>query len=172
MTKKKFPISRMGKFYDEIDFSIENEMAREYLEGDLNIVVVLFQVNRTETNVDDVYAEAKASEIKFKAPKELRVKLNLDAAENKSYSSGMNRYMDYGNLTFNIFQEQLDELGCDINYGDYIGYADREDNIKYFTVTNDGKIYSDNSHTRLGYKGYYRTIQCVTADMNEFNPNF
>jgi len=55
---------------------------------------------------------------------------------------------------------------------DYIGYSDREDNIKYFTVTNDGKIFSDNAHTRLGYKGYYRTITCVTTDANEFNPNY
>lgn len=172
MSKKRFPVNRMGKFYDEIDFSIENEMAREYLEGDLNLVVVLFQVDRKDTLVDDVYGEAKANEIKFKAPKELRVKLKLEEAQNKSYSGGMNRYMDYGQLVFTIFQEQLDELNCDINYGDYIGYSDREDNIKYFTVTNDGKIYSDNAHTRLGYKGYYRTITCTNADMNEFLPNY
>ena len=172
MAKKRFPINRMGKFYDEIDFGLENEMAREYLEGDLNIFVVLFQVDRKETQSDDVYGEASAHEIKFRAPKELRIKLVLDAAENKAYSEGMNRYMDYGQLTFHIFQEQLDELNCDINYGDYIGFSDREDNIKYFTVTNDGKIYSDNAHTRVGYKGYYRTVTCVTADANEFLPNY
>lgn len=172
MAKKKFPINRLGRFYDEIDFGVENEMAREYLEGDLNFVVVLFQVDRTETQVDAVYGEAKSNEIRFKAPKELRVKLALEAAENKSYSAGMNRILDYGNLTFHVFQEQLTELNCDISYGDYIGYADREDNIKYFTVTNDGKIFSDNAHTRLGYKGYYRTITCVTTDMNEFDPNY
>lgn len=172
MAKKKFSINRLGRFYDEIDFGVENEMAREYLEGDLNFVVVLFQVDRTETQVDAVYGEAKSNEIRFKAPKELRVKLALEAAENKSYSAGMNRILDYGNLTFHVFQEQLTELNCDISYGDYIGYADREDNIKYFTVTNDGKIFSDNAHTRLGYKGYYRTIACVTADSDEFNPNY
>ena len=172
MAKKKFPINRNGKFYDEIDFGIENEMAREYVEGDLNFVVVLFQVDRTETQVDAVYGEAKSNEIRFKAPKELRVKLALEEAENKSYSAGMNRILDYGNLKFHVFQEQLTELNCDISYGDYIGYSDREDNIKYFTVTNDGKIFSDNAHTRLGYKGYYRTITCVTTDANEFNPNY
>ena len=106
MAKKKFPINRLGRFYDEIDFGVENEMAREYLEGDLNFVVVLFQVDRTETQVDAVYGEAKSNEIRFKAPKELRVKLALEAAENKSYSAGMNRILDYGNLTFHVFQEQ------------------------------------------------------------------
>ena len=172
MSKKRFPINRLGKFFDEIDFGIEKEMAREYLEGDLNFVVVLFQVDRKETQVDDVYGEAKSGEIRFKTPKELRVKLALEAAENKSYSGGMNRILDYGQLVFHIFQDQLDELNCDVSYGDYIGYADREDNVKYFTVTNDGKIFSDNAHTRLGYKGYYRTITCVSADSNEFLPKY
>lgn len=172
MAKKKFPVNRMGRFFDEIDFEVEKEMGREFVEGDLNITVVLFQIDRSGTQVDDVYGEAKPGQIRFKAPVELKVKIQLDQGENKSYSDGMNRYLDYGNLTFHIFQDQLTELNCEISYGDYVGYADREDNIKYFTVTNDGKIFSDNAHTRIGYKGYYRTINCTVADINEFNPNY
>jgi hypothetical protein len=171
-SNRRRPINRFGKFYDEIDFSIENEMAREYVEGDLNITVVLFEIDRRETNVDDVYGETTSSDIRFKIPKELRVKIILEEPENKTYSDGMNRYLEYGKLTFHVFQEQLDELGCDINYGDYIGYVDSETNIKYFTVSNDGKIFSDNKHTRIGYKGYYRSITCVPADANEFLPKF
>ena len=68
MAKKRFPINRLNKFFDEIDFGIEKEMAREYLEGDLNFTVVLFQVDINETMVDDVYGEAKSNEIKFKLP--------------------------------------------------------------------------------------------------------
>ena len=60
-------------------------------------------------------------------------------------------------------------MGIDISYGDYIGYPDKEDNIKYFTVSNDGKINSDNQKTRVGYSPYYRKITCVTADKDEFN---
>ena len=67
MAKKKFPINRMGRFFDEIDFEIEKEMGREFVEGDLNITVVLFQVDRKDTQVDDVYGEAKPGEIRFKA---------------------------------------------------------------------------------------------------------
>lgn len=172
MSNKKRPINRMNRFYDEVDFGIENEMAREYLEGDINVTVILFQVDRKETMVDDVYGEAKSNEIKFKTPKELKVRIVLEEAENKAYSGGMNRILEYGKLTFHIFQDQLNELSCDIQYGDYIGFADNEDNIKYFTVTNDGRIFSDNKHTRVGYKGYYRTINCVVADTNEFSPNY
>jgi len=169
---KRRPIQRIGKFYGEIDFGIENEMSREHLEGDLNFVVVLFQVDRTQTEVDAVYGEVKSNEVRFKVPKELRVRFVLDQSENKSYSGGMNRYLEYGKLTFHIFQDQLDEMECDISYGDYIGYVDKEENIKYFTVVNDGKIFSDNKHTRLGYKGYYRTINCVNADSSEFSPKY
>lgn len=172
MSKKRFPISRLHRFYDEIDFNLENEMAREYIEGDLNFTVVLFRVDRIESQTDDVYGEASTSEIRFHPPLEIKVRPMLEKSESKSYSEGYGRYEDYGNFTFTVFVDHLEELGTDINYGDYIGYADREDNIKYFTVVDDGKIYSDNAHTRLGYRGYYRTIVCTTADENEFNPNY
>lgn len=174
MANKKFPINRMNKFYDESDFSLENEMAREFLEGDLNIVVVLFQVDKIETEKsgDDVYGEVDADKIKFLPPKELNVRIVLEEAGNETYSEGTLRYQDYGNLTFTVFTDHLKELGVDISYGDYIGYADSEDNIKYFTVTNDGRINSDNAHTRVGYKSYYRTVKCVTADPDEFKPNY
>ena len=47
MSSKKFPISRLSKFYDYVDFNLENEMAREYIEGDLNFTVrpMMFMVN-------------------------------------------------------------------------------------------------------------------------------
>ena len=166
---KRWPITRVQKFYDYNDFSLENEMAREFIEGDLNFTVVLFRVDRIKSQTDDTYGESDSEEIKFHPPIELKVRLNLESSENKSYSEGYGRYQEYGNLIFTVFVDHLDELGVDISYGDYIGYPDREDNIKYFTVADDGKINSDNAKTRLGYKAYYRTITCVTADENEFN---
>ena len=168
-SKKRLPINRMGKFYDYLDFGLENDMAREYIEGDINFTVILFRVNRIKSQTDDVYGESDVEEIRFHPPVELKVRPNLEESENNSYSEGYGRYEDYGNLIFTIFEDQLKELGVDISYGDYIGYPDKEDNIKYFTVSNDGKINSDNQKTRVGYKSYYRKITCVTADEDEFN---
>lgn len=170
---KKRPINRMYKFYDEMDFRLENDMAREYIEGDLNVVVVLFRVDKTETDksTDDIYGESSSDKIKYYPPIELNVRITLEEAGNETYSEGMVRYQDYGNLNFTVFNEHLDEMGVDISYGDYIGYPDKEDNLKYFTVVNDGRINSDNKHTRIGYKPYYRSIKCVNADKNEFSPN-
>lgn len=168
---KRFPITRLSKFYDNVDFNMENDMAREYVEGDLNFTVVLFEVDRIKSVTDDVYSEALSNEIKFKSPKEIKVRPIISEATNETYSEGFVRYQDYGDFTFTVFVDQLEEVGADIKYGDYVGYSDREDNIKYFTVYDDGKINSDNSHTRLGYKAYYRTIKCKTADPDEVNPN-
>jgi hypothetical protein len=67
-----------------MDFSLENEMAREWLEGDLNMVVVLFQVDRTASLVDDVYGEAEPNELKFKTPKELNVRILIEEANKDS----------------------------------------------------------------------------------------
>ena len=172
MGKKKFPISRLHRFYDYMDFNLEDEMAREFVEGDLNFTVVLFMVDRIKSQTDDVYGESSTQEIRFQPPVEIKVRPQLEKSESKAYSEGFGRIEDYGNFTFTVFVSHLEELNVDITYGDYIGYSDREDNIKYFTVVDDGKIFSDNQHTRLGYKGYYRTVVCTTADENEFNPNY
>ena len=166
--KKILPINRMGKFYDSMDFGMENEMAREFLEGDLNFTIILFRVDRLKSQTDDVYGESDSEEIRFLPPVELKVRPVLEESSSKSYSEGYNRYEDYGNLTFTVFEDHLKEMGVDITYGDYIGYPDREDNIKYFTVSSDGKINSDNGKTRVGFKSYYRKITCVVADENEF----
>lgn len=166
---KKWPITRVHKFYDDTDFNMENEMAREYMEGDLNFTLVLFRVDRIKSQTDNVYGESDVEEIKFHPPVEIKVRLTLEESQSKAYSDGYVRYEDYGNLTFTVFNDHLRELNVDISYGDYIGYPDKEDNIKYFTVVNDGKINTDNAKTRVGYKSYYRKITCVTADPEEFN---
>lgn len=170
--KKRIPIQRMGKFFDENDFKLEVGMGREWVEGDLNMTVVLFQVDRTKSKVDEVYGESSPTEIKFKKPVELNVRYQLEVGENKSYSGGYLHLKDFGPLTFQVYVEHLEELGVEIIYGDYVGISLTEDVIKYFTVVDDGGVNFDNVHTIAGYKGYYRTIKATPADANEFNPQY
>ena len=156
--QKRVPIERLNKFFSAEDFELEIGFGREWLEGDINIKVILYQVDREETTTDDIYGEAGKGEISFKPP------------TNKNYNSdGSLRYLERGNITIGVYQDQLDELGVDISYGDYIGYAETETKIKYFTVSNDGRINADNAHTIVGYKGFYRTITCVPTDLDEFD---
>jgi hypothetical protein len=71
-------------------------------------------------------------------------------------------------MTLGVYIKHLNELDIDINYGDYIGYAETEDIMRYYTVTNDGRVTSDNQHTIGGYKAFYRTIICSYVSPNEF----
>ena len=72
------------------------------------------------------------------------------------------------NLIISVYKKELEQLGIDIKYGDYIGYPETEDFTRYFTVSNDGRVAGDNAHTILGYKSFYRTITCVPTSENEF----
>ena len=169
-TNRKIPITRLNKFFSQEDFNLEVDFGREWLGGDINMRVILFQVLRGESLTDDIYGEAGRDEIRFKAPVELVVNFNMAEPTNKAYNNdGSMRYLEHGNIVFGVYQAHLDELEVEINYGDYIGYAETEDKIKYYTVANNGIIHSDNAHTIVGYKGFYRTITCVPTDIDEFN---
>jgi hypothetical protein len=93
----------------------------------------------------------------------------MNEPENKSYNgNGSARYLQDGQLTFGIYDAQLTEQKIDIVYGDYIGYPVTETDIRYFSVSNDGKKNFDNAHTIMGWKGAFRTIVCAPVDVSEF----
>jgi hypothetical protein len=73
-----------------------------------------------------------------------------------------------GNIKVGVYQKHLDELGIDIDFGDYIAYYETEDVVRYYTVNNDGRIVSDNKHTYGGYKPFYRSIVASPVTNNEF----
>lgn len=163
------PITRINKFFSEDDFFLEISMGREAIEGDGNFTVILYKVDREMTQFDDLYGEGSKDGIKFFPPVELKVIPILDEAENKSYNSnGSARYLQDGQLNFGIYQSQLNELKVDIAYGDYIGLPVTETEIRYFSVSNDGKKNYDNKHTIMGYKGAFRSVKCAPVDSTEF----
>lgn len=165
---RRIPINRVNKFFSFEDFNLDVEMGREALEGDGSFTVILYRVDRVNTQSDDIYGEASKDDIKFYPPQEIYVMPNLERADNKTYTEGAIRYSQDGNLIFDIYVAQLEELQIDISYGDYIGYAVDESTIRYFSVTNDGRKNYDNAHTMMGYKGYYRTITASPVDEEEF----
>lgn len=167
--QRKIPNTRVNKFFSGEDYRLDVEMGREGIEGDNNFTVVLFKVDRTSTTSDDIYGEAAKDEIRYFPPVELKVMPTFEEAENKTYSDGKLRYLETGNLTFSIYNAQLEELDTDISMGDYIGYAVSPTEMIYFNVTNDGRKNWDNKHTILGYQGAFRTVVCAPVDENEFS---
>ncbi len=164
----KLPITRLSKFFSQDDFDINIQMGREYLHGDLNMKLVLYRVDRSKTDNDAVYAEAGADEIKYFPPVEINALVKIEEPKNTTYKAGMVRYNEPGNLTLSVYITHLEELNVDIKYGDYIGYPDSEEKLRFYTVSNDGKVTSDNKHKMFGFKPHYRTIVCVPTQQNEF----
>lgn len=167
--KKLTPITRINKFFSQEDFELEISFGRESVEGDGNFTVILYRVDRQMTEYDGLYSEATKDGIRFYPPVELKVVPILDEPENNTYNgNGSLRYIQDGNLTFGIYSQQLTELKTSISYGDYIGYPVTENEIRYFSVVNDGIKNYDNKHTIMGYKGAFRTVVCAPIDNTEF----
>jgi hypothetical protein len=164
----KVPITRIGKFFGDNDFDLDISMGEEWLVGDMNFTCVLYRVDRYKTKTDDVYGETVSDGIKFLPPIEFNAYIQVSAPENKMLGSTRVDQMEPGNIRISVYQKTLDDLGIDINFGDYIGYYETETLVRYYTVNNDGRVVSDNKHTYAGYKPFYRTISASPVGPNEF----
>ena len=164
----KLPITRMSKFLSQDDFDLNIQMGEEYLHGDLNMKLVLYRVDRQKTENDDVYAEVGTDEIKYFPPIEFNGLVKIEEPKNTAYKTGLLRYLEPGNMILSVYIKHLNELNVDIRYGDYIGYPESETRTRFYTVTYDGKVTSDNKHNMFGYKPYYRTITCTPVQDSSF----
>jgi len=168
MSGRKIPITRLNKFFGAEDFDLDIAMGREWLEDDMNFRLVLYRVDRQKTKTDDVYGETVEDGIKFLPPVEFMGYVQIDQPENQDYGQSRMSQMEPGNLKVGVYQESLDELNIDIEYGDYIGYYETESRVRYYSVVNDGRVVSDNKHTYGGYKPFYRSIVASPVNDNEF----
>ena len=166
--QKLVPITRLGKFFGGEDYSLDIDMGEEWLIGDMNFTVVLYRIDRYKTKTDDVYGEVLEDGIQFLAPIELKGYVQILAPTNKLLGNSRIKQQEPGNMKFSIYQKTLDELDVDVQMGDYFGYYETEDRVRYYTVINDGKVKSDNKHTYGGYKPFYRTIEATWVSENEF----
>jgi hypothetical protein len=168
---RKNPINRNNMFFSKSDFDLEIELARDYMEGDMNQTVILFEVDLSKTNTNDIYHEASKKNIRFKTPVELTVRYEIHNAEMRSYDKTFNKgiYSKPGILEFSVLNATLEEVGRDIKRGDYIGVQITPEEILYFTVFDDGKVASyANSNTLYGVKPFYRQVKCNYVDPSEF----
>lgn len=168
MSNRVVPITRLGKFFGAEDYNLDINMGREWLEGDMNFTLVLYKIDRQKTNNDDVYGEALQDGIQFLPPVEFKAFVQVSAPENKFLGTSKIDQLEPGNIRISVYQSHLDELGIEIEYGDYVGYYETENRVRYYVVNNDGRVVSDNKHTYAGYKPFYRTINASPVNENEF----
>jgi hypothetical protein len=166
--EKLVPITRLGRFFGGEDYALDIDMGQEWLHGDMNFTVILYRVDRYKTKTDDVYGEVVEDGVKFLPPIELKGLVRIVAPTNQKLGNSKLRQEEPGNMTFSIYQKQLDNLEVDILFGDYIGYYETESKVRYYSVADDGRVVSDNKHTYAGYKPFYRTILATPVSQNDF----
>ena len=166
--EKLVPITRLGRFFGGEDFALDVGMGQEWLEGDMNFTVILYRVDRYKTKTDDVYGEVVEDGVKYLPPIELKGLVKIVAPTNQKLGNSKLRQEEPGNMTFSIYQKQLDELNVDILFGDYLAYYETESKVRYYSVADDGRVVSDNKHTYAGYKPFYRTILATPVSQNDF----
>ncbi len=166
--ESKLPITRLSKFLSHDDFDLNVQLGQEYLHGDLNMKLVLYRVDKSKTSVDAVYGEVNKDQIKYFPPVEFNALVQIAGPENKTYKNGLIRYNEPGNLTLSVYIKHLEELKIDVSYGDFIGYPETEERVRFYTVVNDGRVTSDNKHSMFGYRPFYRTILCAPVQETEF----
>ena len=170
--RRRTPIRRNNKFFGKEDFNFVSEIAKEYIECQANQSVVLYEVDLDSTSVNDIYKEAAPNAIRFKQPIEIPVVYKIDDTELKTYNTKQlhGYYVNAGKLTFGVLISTLEDYGCDIKRGDYIGIQVAPEEIYYWTVADDGKVASmSNSNTLYGTVPFMRTITCAPVDRNEMN---
>lgn len=165
---KKVPITRISKFFGEKDFQLNISMGEEWLYGDMNFTLVLYRVDKSKTNQDDVYGEALTDSISFLPPVEIKAYVKIESPTQQNYGNSNMSQIEPGNLTMSVYLHYLEEEGIEINYGDYIGYPETESRMRYYSVADDGRIVSDNKHTYGGYKPFYKTYVCTPVNDDEF----
>jgi len=166
--EKLVPITRLGKFFGAEDYSLDVDMGMEWLHGDMNFTVILYRVDRYKTKTDDVYGEVVEDGIKFLPPIELKGYVKIVAPTNQKLGNSKLRQEEPGNMTFSIYQKELDQMNVDILLGDYLAYYETESRVRYYSVADDGRVVSDLKHTYAGYKPFYRTILATPVSQNDF----
>lgn len=168
--KRKNPINRNNLFMSGNQLEIQQLFSMEYINKVVNQTIVLYEIDRENTKIDNIYNEANFNDLVFKTPIELNVMYHLNKAELNTYEQSLKKgfHQKIGKFEFQVMIKELEENKCDIHRGDYIGLQVTPEHMEYFIVADDGRVNFDNKHTLHGTVPYYRSISCTTvSDITE-----
>lgn len=165
--------NRIDKFFDENEYDVEVQMALEYMT-DLNQKVYLYPVDKSQSNIDDLYHETYKNETVLENPVELNALVELLEPKNQAYNDDNTlRINEFGNLLVQVLIPELRTKKCIPKYGDYMVYM-VDDGINepfplVFQIANDGNRYYENVRSWGGYKAHFKTLVCTPVDKNELS---
>jgi len=163
------PVTRNNMFYSKEDFDLEMDLVEGYMEEDVNQTVVVYQVDRKATQINDIYKETNTT-VHFLPPVEIPCLYEIQDQTLKSYESKTQTgvYSISGNLKLYVNLLSFQKYDFDIKRGDYIGVLIEENRMYYWVVTNDGKVNTANQLVLGAYKTGFRIIEAAPVTDAEF----
>jgi hypothetical protein len=144
-------------------------MGREWLNGDMNFTLVLYSVDEARTKKDDVYGEVTSDGIQYRPPVEFKAYVKIEEAQNNFINGSRILQNEPGNMTFSVYNKELEELKINIKLGDYIGYWINENEMRFYSVIDAATPDYDNKHTYGGYKSFYYSYTATPVSATEFD---
>ena len=162
-------VTRNNLFYSQDEFDLEMMWLEDYIEGDTNQTIVVYQVDRVNTQINTVYQDSH-KDIHFYPPVEVPCLYEITDTQLKSYDNKTQNavYALQGNLTAYINVNTFKKYEFDINRGDYIGVLVDNDKMYYWSVVNDGKLNFNNSNMVGAYRPGFRVITATPVTDEEF----
>lgn len=164
------PISA-PRFVNELGFDFELTLGRDYVENEVAMEILYYEVESSKTEKSKLYGERKNSPIVHKPSKKLKCVINLDDPKQDEIAEGGLKKDYYGTLEIAIYQQHLDENEVTVKLGDIIGYRTGTAEVRYFTIFNPDYVDVSNKKSFYGVRSFARIILARQLDKNEFIPN-
>jgi len=141
-------------FYNQKDFEVDIKMSKDYIDEDMSLSVLLFQISITNSQ-KDIYGESMPNEKEFLDPVKLSVWISIPPSEKTKIGGSMLLNENVETVKLGVYIDELDKLGIDIKRGDFILFDDNDTKRFYEinTITN-----FTTSNQMYNYKAFYNDI--------------
>lgn len=160
---------RYGLFMDDDMFELEKNFGREYLSSDVNYIVKYHKIDVTTTKSHKLYGQAKPTDKKFFPPIKLNAMVNIADSFNEFYTEGGAVHQETGDITVNVYIDELTEKKLEVQRGDIVEYNLSGENPRYYEVEDSQNVFDVTSQTLAGFKAYWKRIKAVPVKEDVIN---
>jgi len=141
-------------FYNQKDFEADIKMSKDYIDEDMSLSILLYQISITNSQ-KDIYGESMPNEKEFVGPYKLSVWISIPPSEKTKIGGSMLLNENVETVKLGVYIDELDKLGIDIKRGDFILFDDNDTKRFYEinTITN-----FTTSNQMYNYKAFYNDI--------------
>lgn len=159
------------RFVNDLGFDFEIALGRDYVEREVGMEVLYYEIESAKTEKSEIYGTRKNSPIVHKPSKKIKCIVNLDDPKQEEIADGGLKKDYYGYMEIHVYQQHLNENNITVKLGDIVGYRTGTNEVRYFTIYNPDYIDTSNKKSFYGVKSFARIILARQLDKNEFIPN-